>query len=239
MVQFKSTWLLVASIFASSFVSPSKDLQAEVKKLTNQVQELNIQLTETELCYEGELGEMREQLHKSAELVSDPLNLAKMLYSRKNNLATQIKKQGRFVGTNLELRHSGVDPRISPHLYAAFLDCLGPTVEVNSARRCNNPKSSHFTGEALDIRYDNAGIAFAEWLISKEGTEWRKRWGIYFYIEASSSKNPIFKRLGGSKFEPFHFVNRWATGPHIHLYIKEEKIEIEINKGTTGPHISE
>ena len=241
MVQFQSIWLslvLLGSVITTSFMSPQQETLEEMRKLETQVQELKTQLIQTEICYEEELGELREQVEHQALLVSDPLNLVKMLYSSKRKLQKTIKKQGKFVGTNLVLRHKSIDPNISPELYAAFLDCTGPEVEVNSARRFHNKKSQHFCGEALDIRYDAAGIAFAHWMLSKEGTEWRKRFGISFYVEASSSTNPIFKDLGGPKFEPFHFVNRGATGPHLHLYIDRRlKYEIKIEKGDTDPCI--
>lgn len=241
MVQFKGiwlSWLIIASVFSTSFIGPNNGLDRKVEELTTQVQELQTQLIQDQTCYEEELGEMREQLATTAKLISDPLNLAEMLYSRKR-LQKTIKKEGKFIGTNLVLRHKGIDSRISPELYAAFLDCTGPEVEVNSAKRTCNPNSDHFYGRALDIRYDAAGIAFANWLVSKEGTEWRERFGISFYVEASYSTHPIFRELGGPKLEPFHFVNRRATGPHLHLFVeRRNKIEKKNERGS-NPDISE
>lgn len=232
-----STWTLIPfALICGSFMAPQKEVLNEIKELRSQVVELQTQIVEDRECHDEELSELRAQNESMARFVSDPINLVKMLYSRKRNLQNTMKKEGKFVGTNLNLRHKGIDTRISPTLYAAFLDCTGPTVDVNSAVRHTNHHSQHYTGEALDIRYDENGVSFAHWLVSKEGTEWRNRFGISFYVEDSYSKSAIFKDLNGPKFEPFHFVNRGATGPHLHLYLerRNEKKEKTKDRRTTS-----
>lgn len=205
-----------------------------MESLRNQVIQLQTQFVEAEECYDEELSELRVQNESMARLVADPINLAKMLYSRRE-LHKELKKNGRFVGTNLRLRHKSIDTRISPQLYAAFLDCTGPSIDVNSAVRHTNHRSQHASGEALDIRYDEKGIAFAHWLISEQGTEWRERFGVSFYVEGSSVSSPIFKSLNSPEFKPFYFVNRGATGPHLHIYIERRKHENEkTNNRTTS-----
>lgn len=239
MVRFKYTWLswltLAVVVLTSSVMSPVSELEQEVKALTTQVSELQTQLEATEKCYEEELGVLRAQVQQSAELVSDPINLVQMLYKKKG-LFKDIRKAGKLYGTNIELVGPWVDPRLSPELYAAFLDCAGPIARATSGRRYDNPKSCHFHGNALDIRYDSTGVSFVKWMITEEGTQWRNKYAIDFYIEDRYKSSPIFKTF--AELKPFHFVNSRATGPHIHLFVQNRKDEIEIKHGTTRPNIS-
>jgi hypothetical protein len=108
-----------------------------------------------------------------------------------------------------------VDTAVDSSLKNALNDFKGPRVKINSLRRHSNKASAHYCGKAVDLQFCPNLIAY---LVSEEGEEWRKKYGVTFYIEGrpGSKKVKVYEE-GPSK--AYVFYNPRATGDHVHLEI--------------------
>jgi hypothetical protein len=155
------------------------------------------------------------------DYVSSPEMLAKHMTKFRKELKLH-KKSGElrtFPGTMIYVKE-WVLPDLTTGFTTALLDLpLETTFLMTSGRRFSNCRSHHWHRQAIDVRLDADGKAFAEWLISDEGSHWREEYSIGFYIEDRyTSRYSIFKDFSDEHFEPFFYINPLASGPHIHMW---------------------
>ena len=116
-----------------------------------------------------------------------------------------------------------VNTDISPQLWFAISEYKGPTHLVTSMRRYKHPRfknmdrGAHGRGDAWDIRLDKRGLEVLSWLVSKEGTQWRKRHRVSFKVE-DSNWTSLMDSLH-EKYSKYMYIHDGATGAHIHLQI--------------------
>lgn len=127
--------------------------------------------------------------------------------------ADLITSQTLIPGSTFTMRPC-VNPLISKKLYLALVEYRGPNLLISSGRRDYNPRSDHFSGNAIDIsaKSSKSLIAFLE---SDKGSSWLKEHNLGFYIEDNKDSSFL-----NSFRSPFTFLNKNASGPHVHLYVK-------------------
>ena len=132
-------------------------------------------------------------------------------FAKKSNIWTWIRKERVCPYTVFRL-DGGVDGRIDIELLAALMDMnyVGDAVTVTSIKRNWSIKSYHWSGRAIDIRWDDNSKKLASWLNSEDGRDWLAAYGIKFQIENVPEKEWRDSELG-------YVYNKHATGPHIHL----------------------
>lgn len=167
----------------------------ELKQQTKQLQVLE-SYTDSLTC----------QIDSLEASISDPVFI-------RSAYADLITSQTLIPGSRFTMRDC-VNPLISKKLYLALVEYQGPNLLVSSGRRDHNPRSDHFSGDAIDISAKSSK-ALITYLESTSGKEWLKEHNLGYYIEDRT--NSSFLNAFRS---PFVFLNRNASGPHIHVYVK-------------------
>lgn len=201
------TSLIVSVVFflGTSLTSPiDKNLQDQLVRSETQIKVLS----ETIQSMSCEQQELKDSLVLVRQQSSDP-HLIREAY------ADLLSYQTVIPGTRFAMR-GGVDPRISPRMLLALVEYQGPSILVSSAKRHTNKRSQHFYGDAIDIS-KLSSKAFVSYLRSNKGMKWLEEHNLDYYIE-DTKYSSFLESLSGPKV----FVNPFATGPHIHLYLKHE-----------------
>lgn len=205
MRNFVKLIVLVSFFLGTSLTSPvDKNL---IEQLT--LKETKIEgLIDTISFLECEKEELKDSLSSIQKAVSDP-------HFIRSAYADLLKCHTVIPGTRFAMR-DGVDPSISPRMLLALVEYQGPVILVSSAKRNTNKRSQHYDGNALDVSHISSK-AFVSYLTTKDGMKWLEEHNLDYYIE--DLKYSSFLHSWSS---PKVFVNPFATGPHIHLYLKHK-----------------
>ena len=86
----------------------------------------------------------------------------------------------------------------------------GPIFIISSNYRRSNPRSKHYTGSAIDISTRLNFDELVKYLESSEGKNWLRTFDLGYQIENVSKY----------RFHRKYVYNKYATGPHIHLFVR-------------------
>jgi len=126
---------------------------------------------------------------------------------------TYMKESAWIPNTKFIIAKNEVTSRgLSMQMWAALSAYSGPPAQVTSIVRDWTKSSSHYTGDAIDIRWDESGKLFAYWLVSDAGKEWVREYNLKILFE--NLKENEFR---SGKFRKFYKNNPNATAPHIHI----------------------
>lgn len=109
------------------------------------------------------------------------------------------------------------DKRVDRLMFEALATYNGPSCTITSMRRLSNPASKHFSGKAVDIKITDELI---EYLTSDDGRKWLAMYGLDFYIEDNRKSSRLRRYLDNPLTRPHCKVIPWASGLHVHLYLK-------------------
>ena len=204
----KAVLIILVLPFISGISYNEVQLKQEVKDLYVVIDSLRSEQSDL-LCEMDSTYVLMDQLR-------DSKYLTEQLYGIRSLFPT-VQKNDRYPGTCVFTTPWLKSPKIVEDLYGAIIEIPTP-VTVTSAKRYGtnfgNARSKHNLGQALDIRLDQDGQRFMKWLVSEEGTSWREKHGIRFYIE---SYRTSFKKTLPKEVQDFFMYNKHCTGPHIHL----------------------
>lgn len=130
-----------------------------------------------------------------------------------SSLKRNFCKSGTFLGFVL---YTKVDTSICPKFRSILASYEGPKVKVNCLRR-HDPGSKHHHGQAVDLELSDNLVSY---LISENGQKWLKSNSLMFYIEGNPKKKTRVYEYNQGDTAQYVFLNRRATGDHIHLAIK-------------------
>lgn len=122
-----------------------------------------------------------------------------------------VRARGEYLGFRLR---GAVNTKISSQLKEALLAYTGPEIGINSLRRNWNHKSKHYVGRAVDLEFSHELIV---WLTSSEGSIWREKFGVIFYIEGKPGSRKVIPYY--AEYPQYVLENPYATGDHIHIEI--------------------
>lgn len=127
------------------------------------------------------------------------------------------KTSKEFLGFKLQ---KGLDTSVHSKLEDALKDFKSsnaPEVVISSLKRHKwNIRSKHRAGKAVDFEFSHELIV---WLVSEEGTAWRTKHNVTFYIEDRPNSKVLKPYLQDNKYSQFVYENPNATGDHIHINI--------------------
>ena len=90
-------------------------------------------------------------------------------------------------------------------------------------KRSFNPKSQHYHGNAIDIRFDKDGKELLHWLESDDGQQWMDDYHLTYLLEfTGNSRSYRYWKKRSSKA----MINPHATGTHIHIQIKRSYTKV-------------
>lgn len=217
--KFVNGVVMMAVLFLLTSVM-GKDIEYE-----NQMQQ---RLQEQEMVLDGLLVEkcaLEYELESHKLLVdslSSPEVLANNLYKlrKDHGLFRKSSEPSLYPGTSIQVKPYA-DPDLKKSLGIALLDLPEEiSFVMTSGKRCNNRGSYHYYGKAFDVRMDYDGQNFADWLVSDEGSKWRNRHKINFYVEDKYRRRSIHQNFNPAYFQDFYFKNPLSTGPHLHVWIE-------------------
>lgn len=214
-------FLSVLVFLNMSMVSPNHGkvefLQSEVSQLNRELVELRGELK----CRESEVHFFEE---RERELERNPLAVAELLLKDEDAFVRRVKDNLTLPGTVFKVEHSFVQPKIDPKLLAAlvaFSQMQGTPkdIVITSIQRTGNSRSKHFTGKAIDLKADNKGKRFIEWLDTEDGKGWLREHNLKFFIE-DNQWSRFLNFWVDTSLEDTIFLNHKATGPHVHLQLE-------------------
>lgn len=206
------TFVVMATSFSTENTEAIEVFKNDIQCLEQQVQHLD----STIVCKD----EIIQDLENKYSKLEDPAVLAEYVVNQVN-LRRLANKTAEFPATKFLYAKNSVDGDISKELYTALVDySMYPTspdsILVTSAKRNWNFKSRHFHGDAIDLRADKNLQKFLDWIGTSDGNEWLKKNNLNFYVE-DSWHSPFLYPWKESAIEDYVFVNKNATGPHVHL----------------------
>jgi hypothetical protein len=213
------TALLLTVIFSLSSQKPSNELYVEINNLKDYVCELENRVN----IYESNMLITEARIEKVSQEMNDPFGQAVRYKSNLMDYRKFTTENRVFPNTKFEFQPY-FDPSKSvistPLLAALIAYSNNPTspkqaLKVNSAVRKDNPRSAHFSGNAIDIHHSSAD-EFLCWVETEEGRRWLFDYRINFYIEDNTHSK--FLAPWQKRMDQYVLVNPRATGPHIHIY---------------------
>lgn len=118
-----------------------------------------------------------------------------------------------FPNSNI-LMKGGVNPYVHPQLFLALSDYDGPPISVTSMYRPSSLGSLHACGKAIDISWNENAEIFISWVENtQQGKQWLEKYSLEIHCENLQSKDR-------ETYKKYYRYIKWATGPHIHLELK-------------------
>lgn len=214
MRQYFSILLFFIGLLISSSFQPSNPL------LTQQVQSLETKADSLSRLVSSLKCDVQSK-ELEIDYLSNPYNALERVYADEKKLRRKILEEKRIPGTDFyldSLKYYNV--AMDKSLYAALVHCDGPPVTLTSIRRNYNPRSHHYHGKAIDIRLDNQGMNFANWLVTPEGKAWRDNFDVKFYVEDAHHSSVLKTTFAlHSALWQHKLINEKASGPHLHVEI--------------------
>jgi hypothetical protein len=198
-------------LFFNSATSPVVMQQDTIDELRFEVQQ-----------FEHEVSALQAEVCRLEEVLQDPMSLAQILLSDEQTFQQLVETHNQIPATKFTLAGSNIDVALTKHLYAALIDYSllpdTPRLVVTSVRRKENRRSHHFLGNAIDLRANQNARKFLTWLNTDSGREWLERHNLRYLIE--DNKSSRFLNHWGGIHRRSVYLNKYASGPHIHLEVK-------------------
>lgn len=190
-------------MISSSFGSPALDKSYKDylnEELEFQVEELQCQIKQLDIQHETLL-----------KVLNDPDTLSKVLLQDKDIFKTMLAEY-KFIGSSMIFKYI-IDPRLKAELYSAILSYTGPVAKVTSCTRLGSKGSYHQLGRAVDLEANEEVIAY---LHSDLGQKWIEDNNLTVYIE-DNVYSKFLKNVIKNHGKDYIYINRRASGPHIHI----------------------
>jgi len=209
---FFAAVVVLSTSFSTENTEAYEIFENKIECLNSKVDSLTVDL-ETTQC------ELTNHENLYQEMVDDPIKLAEYVVE-KGNLKQLSRETDSFPATKFQFVKP-VNGDISKELYAALLDysmipSAPDSVGVTSGKRTWTFRSRHYHGDAIDLRANENLQNFLAWIETDEGNDWLERNSLHFYIE-DTWHSPFLRPWEETSIDDFIFINRRATGPHVHL----------------------